>query len=83
MLLAKVYITLRPGVLDPQGEVLGRGLQAMGYKNVDSVKVGKCLEIKLNTADEEAAASEVEEMCRRLLANSVIEQYEYSLKKMT
>jgi phosphoribosylformylglycinamidine synthase len=81
MLLAKIYVTLKEGVPDPQGETVGQSLQAMGYQGVLSVRTGKYLELKLNTTDREAAGREVEEMCRRLLANPVMEQYRFTLEE--
>ncbi|AOQ25013.1 Phosphoribosylformylglycinamidine synthase subunit PurS [Moorella thermoacetica] len=82
MLLAKIHVTLKPGVLDPQGEAVGKGLRAMGYGGVAAVRVGKYLEIMLNLDDREGAGRQVEEMCRRLLANPVIEEYRYSLEDL-
>lgn len=81
MILAKIFVTLKQGVLDPQGEAVGKGLQAMGYERVTSVRVGKYLEVQLDTDDKDTAAQQVEEMCRRLLANPVIEQYRYTLEE--
>lgn len=80
MLLAKIRVTLKPGVLDPQGEAVGKGLTAMGYNSVAAVRVGKYLEVKLDLDDREEAGRQVEEMCRRLLANPVIEEYRYTLE---
>jgi phosphoribosylformylglycinamidine synthase len=81
MLLARIYITLKPGVLDPQGEAVGNSLKTMGYTGVASVRVGKYLELQLDQDDRAAAGRQVEEMCRRLLANPVIEQYRYTLEE--
>jgi len=83
LILAKIFVTLKQGVLDPQGEAVGQGLQAMGYEGVTSVRVGKYLEVQLDTDDKDTAAQQVEEMCRRLLANPVIEQYRYTLEKQS
>ncbi|WP_258358524.1 phosphoribosylformylglycinamidine synthase subunit PurS [Moorella sulfitireducens (nom. illeg.)] len=81
MLLAKIYVTLKPGVLDPQGEAVMGGLKAMGYEGITAVRVGKYLEVQLDLDDREKAGQQVEEMCRRLLANPVIEQYRYTLEE--
>ncbi|MGI6284819.1 phosphoribosylformylglycinamidine synthase subunit PurS [Neomoorella humiferrea] len=81
MLLAKIYVTLKPGVLDPQGEAVMGGLKAMGYAGVTAVRVGKYLEVQLDMKDRQEAGRQVEEMCRRLLANPVIEQYRYTLEE--
>lgn len=73
--LAKVYITLKPGVLDPQGEAVKQGLVTMGYEGVKEVRVGKYLEVLLEAEDGHEAFKQVDEMCRRLLSNPVIERY--------
>ena len=71
----RVEIGHRPGILDPQGGVIERALPALGYGNVSHVRVGKSIRLVVEAADEAAARAEVEEMCRRLLANPVIEDY--------
>lgn len=73
--MAKVYVTLKPGVLDPQGEAVKQGLVTMGYEGVKEVRVGKYLEVLLEAEDSQQAFEQVDEMCRRLLANPVIERY--------
>ncbi|MGB9661468.1 MAG: phosphoribosylformylglycinamidine synthase subunit PurS [Moorellaceae bacterium] len=77
--LARVHVTLKAGVLDPQGEAVKQGLLALGYKGVQEVRVGKYLEVRLEALDELQAAQQVEEMCRRLLANPVIENYTFEV----
>jgi phosphoribosylformylglycinamidine synthase len=72
---ARVHVTLKPGVLDPQGEAVRRALGALGFAGVDGVRVGKVIELDLAAADRAAAEAEVEAMCRALLANTVIENY--------
>ena len=71
----RVEVGHRPGILDPQGGVIERALPALGYGNVSQVRVGKSIRLVVEAADEAAARAEVEEMCRRLLANPVIEEY--------
>ena len=71
----RVEVGHRPGILDPQGGVIERALPALGYGNVTHVRVGKSIRLVVEAADEAAARAEVEEMCRRLLANPVIEDY--------
>jgi phosphoribosylformylglycinamidine synthase subunit PurS len=71
----RVEVGHRPGILDPQGGVIERALPALGYGNVSHVRVGKSIRLVVEAADEAAARAEVEEMCRRLLANPVIEDY--------
>jgi phosphoribosylformylglycinamidine synthase len=75
MYLVKVQIMLKPGVLDPQGNTVREALHSLNYSGVEEVRLGKYLEIRLDAAGAEAAREQVEEMCRRLLANPVIEEY--------
>lgn len=77
---AKVYITLKAGVLDPQGKAVQHALGAHGFKDVQDVRIGKYIELKLADGDRSQAASEVKEMCEKLLANTVIESYRYELE---
>lgn len=72
---AKVHITLKNGVLDPQGKAIQHALDALGFTGVDGVRQGKYIEIDLAEGDRAAAAAQVEAMCARLLANTVIENY--------
>ena len=73
----RVYVTLKRGVLDPQGSAVGRALRTMGYSEVEDVRLGKYIELTLgDTEDEAAGRRRVEEMCAKLLANTVIEDYE-------
>jgi phosphoribosylformylglycinamidine synthase len=77
---ARVYVTLKRGVLDPQGSAVARGLRSLGYEEVEDVRLGKFVEVKLR--DGASAAEErrrIEEMCKRLLANTVIEDYQIEL----
>lgn len=72
---ARVYITLKSGVLDPQGQAVARTLARLGFDEVQSVRIGKFVEIELAGADPAGARARVDEMCRRLVANTVIEDY--------
>ena len=72
---AKVHVTLKNGVLDPQGKAVGHALQALGFDGVGDVRQGKYIEIDLADTDADAARARVEDMCRKLLANTVIENY--------
>ncbi len=74
-LKAKVTVMLKEGVLDPQGEAIGRALHGLGFAGVGAVRAGKVIELELAEADPARARAEVEEMARRLLANAVIESY--------
>lgn len=79
----KIETKLKDGILDPQGKAVKTGLKSLGYDNVDSVYVGKYLEIVLEDINQKSkAAKMVEEMCNKLLANPVIEDYSYHLKKV-
>jgi phosphoribosylformylglycinamidine synthase PurS subunit len=71
----RVEVTHRPGILDPQGGVIERALPALGYGNVSHVRVGKSIRLTVEAPDEATARTEVEEMCRRFLANPVIEDF--------
>jgi len=72
---ARIEVGHRPGILDPQGGVIERALPALGYANVSRVRVGKSIRLAVDAADEASARAQVEEMCRRLLANPVIEDF--------
>jgi len=76
---ARVHVTLRPGIADPQGLTIERALPALGYASVSGVRVGKLIEFELNASDATEAESKVDEMCERLLANTVIESYTVSI----
>tara|TARA_Y100000590_G_C15571976_1_gene958944 strand:+ start:127 stop:360 length:234 start_codon:yes stop_codon:yes gene_type:complete len=71
----KVIITLKSGVLDPQGKAIQQTLNGMGYLNVNEVRQGKYFEIDVKENDEKKAKNKVEEMCKKLLANLVIEDF--------
>jgi len=72
---AKVHITLKPGVLDPQGKAVQHALGSLGFAGVDEVRQGKYIEIDLDESDAGKAEAQVEDMCRQLLSNTVIEDY--------
>jgi phosphoribosylformylglycinamidine synthase subunit PurS len=76
---ARIYVTLRPSVLDPAGTAVQSGLKHMGYDNVEQVRIGKYVEVKLQAIDEAAARQQLDQMCDRLLANPVIENYRFEL----
>ena len=71
----KVIVTLKNGVLDPQGKAIQQTLNGMAFDNVAEVRQGKYFDIKVSESDENKAKSQVEEMCKKLLANLVIEDY--------
>ncbi len=72
---AKVHITLKPGVLDPQGRAIQHALASLGFSGVDDVRQGKYIELDLGETDQAQARARVDEMCKQLLANTVIENY--------
>ena len=72
---AKIYVTLKKGVLDPQGKAITASLGHIGIGVVEDVRVGKYMEIRLHDMGKEEAARRLDEACRRLLANTVIEEY--------
>lgn len=76
---ARVHITLKSGVLDPQGKAIEHALGGLGFTGVEDVRQGKFIEIQLAETDREKARAELDAMCRRMLANTVIENYEIDL----
>ena len=77
---ATVHVTLKPGVLDPQGQAIGRALSGMGFAGVNSVRMGKYLELDIAETDKAKAEAAVKSMCEKLLANTVIEAYRVEIK---
>lgn len=71
----RVVVTLKPGVLDPQGDAIRHALGALGFEGVNSVRQGKMIELDLAESDPEKAEAAAREMCEKLLANTVIERY--------
>jgi phosphoribosylformylglycinamidine synthase len=76
---AKVHVTLKNGVLDPQGKAIGNALAGLGFGGLGDVRQGKYIEIDLVETDAAKAREQVEQMCKRLLANTVIENYSIEL----
>ncbi len=76
-----MLVTLKPVVNDPQGLVVTDALHALGYSEVKCTRVGKYIEVELESTEEVAAGARVDEMCRRLLCNGVIEDYSYTLRR--
>ena len=76
---ARVTIMLKDGVLDPQGEAIKQALTSLEYNKVNSVRQGKVIDLELNESSDEAAIDSIQEMCEKLLANTVIENYEIKL----
>lgn len=78
-MIARVHVTLKQGVLDPQGRAIANSLKSLGFSGVSGVRQGKYIELELDDGDAAAAHARVEEMCERLLANTVIEDYTIEL----
>lgn len=72
---ARITVTLKSGVLDPQGKAIEGALAGLGFAGASDVRQGKVIELKLNESDEAAARAKAEEMCKKLLANPVMENY--------
>ena len=79
-MIAKIYITLKSGVLDPQGKTIHHALDSLGYNEVEGVRLGKYVLIHLNDGDPEKAKVRIDEMCQKLLANPVIEEYRFEIQ---
>jgi phosphoribosylformylglycinamidine synthase len=77
---AKVYVTLKKGVLDPQGKAVMGALSALAFNEVKDVRVGKFMELELEDTTKEEAEKKVSEMCEKLLANTVIEDYRVEIE---
>ena len=77
---ARVFVTLKNGVLDPQGKAIGHALNGLGFGSVGEVRQGKLIELELAETDADKAKADIKAMCEKLLANTVIEKYEIELK---
>lgn len=77
---AKIYITLKKGILDPQGKTIQQSLLSLGHSEVKEIRVGKIIEIKMNELSKKKAETKLKEMCEKLLANTVIEDYRFEIK---
>ena len=76
---AKVYVTLKKSVLDPQGKTVQHALASMGFNEVKDVRMGKFIELDLGAIEKAQAESKIKTMCEKLLANTVIEEYRFEL----
>lgn len=77
---AKVHVTLKTGVLDPQGKAIAHALGSLGFSGVESVRQGKFLELEIAETDAAKARAQIDDMCKKLLANTVIEDYRIDLE---
>jgi phosphoribosylformylglycinamidine synthase subunit PurS len=80
--LAKIFVTLRPSVLDPAGVAVQSGLKQLGYDNVEQVRIGKYIEVTLISTDEDTARQNLDRICDQMLANPVIENYHFDLTEV-
>jgi len=78
---ARIYVTLKAGVLDPQGKAVMGALKAMDFTEVSDVRIGKFMELEIDSASREAEEARIERMCERLLANTVIEDYRIEIEE--
>jgi phosphoribosylformylglycinamidine synthase len=76
---AKIHVTLKPGILDPQGKAIEHALDSLKFKHAANVRVGKYIELDLQETDATKAEAAVKAMCEKLLANTIIEEYRYEL----
>ncbi len=76
---AKIHVTLKQGILDPQGKAVEQALSALGFRNAANVRVGKYMELDLDEQDKARAEAAVKSMCEKLLANPIIEEYRFEL----
>ena len=79
---ARVIVTLKPGVLDPQGKAVEHSIVSLGYNNVTDTRIGKYIELKLNASSQDEAKRITDEVCKKLLANPVIEDYEFEVTSL-
>ncbi|MGB3694130.1 MAG: phosphoribosylformylglycinamidine synthase subunit PurS [Spirulinaceae cyanobacterium] len=79
---ASIYITLRPSVLDPAGTAVQSGIKQLGYQGVEKVRIGKFVELTITAANKQQAEEQLAQICDRLLANTVIENYRFELKEL-
>ena len=78
----KVFVRLRPSVLDPAGEAIKSATSKLGVQGITSLRIGKMIEVKIEGNQEEDVKEKIDLLCDRLFANTVIEDYEYSIKKL-
>jgi phosphoribosylformylglycinamidine synthase len=79
---AKIRITLRKSILDPQGKAVEHSIQSLGYKNIKDTRIGKFVELKIDASSENEAKNVTDEICSKLLANPVMEDYDFEILNM-
>ena len=80
--LARIYVTLKPEVSDPAGQTVLAALRRMGHESAEDARIGKYLELRVSSSEEDVANESVDRMCRELLSNPVIEDYRFELEKI-
>jgi phosphoribosylformylglycinamidine synthase subunit PurS len=80
--LAKIKITLRKSILDPQGKAVEHSIVSLGYNNIEDTRIGKYIELKINASSEDEAKKLVKDVSEKLLANPVMEDYEYEIESL-
>lgn len=78
---AKVYVSLKKGLADPQGSTIKEALESLGYRNLSEVRFGKYIEVKLRAKGKKGAEQKLKEMCGKLLVNPIIEEYSYHIEE--
>ncbi len=78
---AKVEVRLKKTVLDPQGKTVKKAIDALGFKGVSDVRMGKLIELKINSSDKTKVKADIEEMSKKLLSNPIIEEFSYSIEE--
>lgn len=76
---ARIYVTLKEGILDPQGKAIQQSLEVLGYQGLQDIRVGKYIEIKMLNRSMDSVQRDLKEMCEKLLANTVIEEYRFEI----
>lgn len=82
-IVARVFVMPKKAILDPQGKAVASSLHSLGYPEVADARLGKLIELKIDASDRDAASARVDEMCRRLLANDIIEDYRFDIEPDT
>ncbi len=80
---SRIYVTLRPSVLDPVGTAVQSGLSQLGYSQVEQVRIGRYIELTFSAENEDKAREQLDQMCDQLLANPVIENYRFEMTRVT
>jgi len=80
-LKAEIYISLKNTVADPQGLTIKHALESLGYQNLKEVRIGKMISVQINSDDKKDAEKQIDEMCKKLLANPIIEDYKFKISE--